>query len=471
MPPVEQNPEQQAEVKAQATQTGKETVSEHPDQLKRDNEQFLTRTEKLSQAERQRIAERTRADDQNGDLDLMRSGGRSLTELEADRLARHVDLASQFLTREKNQKELSFKVDFQNNDTAEWGLDLTDLLPANILAVDIYDQDNNLVYQDASFAKKGNKTGYFDAAGKEARVQTGFRIVVKKSQPVEALTDRKYGRQAYLNGSQEQEQMVYNAGVGKAKVEARAEAKKQGKRLITDKEFHDKLMTGLISLLNPETWKQFQTNGTFDTSKLGKFLGDLVDQNSVVIDQGTAQVEQQTRQAEQQKIEEAGQQPAQTVAEDQKPEKGEPQASTGVEGLPADKIKLIEVARSHIGSKEFRGKEVSGGTLACALVASTILKDAGVLDKTYLSVTDTENALMKIGWRKIIGKAQAGDVVIWGRTPSRMVDGIAQQGHKHIGIMTGSEFAVNNNSSLKEPVERKVDFNSPRGVYLLRAPA
>lgn len=86
---------------------------------------------------------------------------------------------------------------------------------------------------------------------------------------------------------------------------------------------------------------------------------------------------------------------------------------------------------------DFKNNKVyQGGNLGCAVVASGILKQAGVLDKKYPSIATLVPALQSQGWTRV-DTPQKGDVVVWG--PMQGTDG-----HGHVGICTDGKNAVNN---------------------------
>ena len=135
--------------------------------------------------------------------------------------------------------------------------------------------------------------------------------------------------------------------------------------------------------------------------------------------------------------------------------------------LDPSRKKLVETAKNYIGviRNEFRTPDVSGGSLACAKVASTILYDAGYLNAIFLGVDAVKEALLKRGWTYSSTKPEPGDVVIWGSTgqiTKQTENGtIVMPGHKHIGIATGSDLAVNNNSAKGMPTESKIYTGRP----------
>lgn len=87
--------------------------------------------------------------------------------------------------------------------------------------------------------------------------------------------------------------------------------------------------------------------------------------------------------------------------------------------------------------QDFKNNPVyQGGTLGCAVVASGILKQAGVLDKKYPSIATLVPALVDKGWTRV-DVPQKGDVVVWG-----LMQGT--DGHGHVGVCTDGKNAVNN---------------------------
>ncbi len=132
---------------------------------------------------------------------------------------------------------------------------------------------------------------------------------------------------------------------------------------------------------------------------------------------------------------------------------------------------ISKIARSVVGSTEFRGPEVDGGNLACAQVASTILYRAGILDRPNLSVAGTEAALKRKGWVEHSGPPREGDAVIWNRQKKRR-NGRIVLGHAHIGIMINDEKCVSNWSGVKMPREHYADRGcwNRRGVWKYLSP-
>jgi hypothetical protein len=155
--------------------------------------------------------------------------------------------------------------------------------------------------------------------------------------------------------------------------------------------------------------------------------------------------------------------------------KKEVETSEVKEGPVVDRI--VKSARSVVRSRNFRKPAaVNGGRLACALVVSSILKDAGKLKNTILSVSALKAELPKSGWEKHSGPPKRGDVIIFCPTRKSKANGEVIQGHGHAGVCTAEGTMVHNSSKLCEPVEVKFTskywmergieacYSPPRGV-------
>lgn len=434
---------------------------------------YLLPIEKLEVNKRQEYLNQANNWETTQDLDLLRSFGLSTQELNQSPLERHLRLSSIYLKRQPGS-DLAFKVDFQNNEMAEWGLDLTDLLPANILTVDVYDQEGTLIFENAQRGVKDGKIAYFESkSGKPAKVQTDFTVKIRETQNSSALKEKSHGPQAYKNALDESVYLTQNAGKTSIKEELRTQAEQQGKKLDTGVEFFDKILTGVLGLFSAENWQKLNKDGKFDFQGLGDQFKKILDSASYTPTAEEKQVNEKLVQQEKIRQDQSPQKTPTLGREDQKPSKlnFQPLTPEQEQALEPFRRKTIRTARTFLGSKNFRGPEVSGGRLACAQVATTILKEAGALDQVILNVDGSEQALLKKGWRKHLGPPQAGDVIIWGRLPSTIVDGVSKPGHKHIGIMTSNTTCIDNNSNIQMPTERKVDFNTNRGIHYLSPPA
>lgn len=115
--------------------------------------------------------------------------------------------------------------------------------------------------------------------------------------------------------------------------------------------------------------------------------------------------------------------------------------------------RIVAEARALIGSTAFRTSDVAGGTLACAKVVTTALKNAGALSKVHLNVRSTVADLKSKGWKEVsVPPFAEGDVITW-KTYDYTGDGVKDP-DTHVGIMLkeGNSYkAMNNSSSLRTP--------------------
>lgn len=119
--------------------------------------------------------------------------------------------------------------------------------------------------------------------------------------------------------------------------------------------------------------------------------------------------------------------------------------------------RIVNGIRSLIGSTAFRGADVKGGKVACAKVASTALKNAGVIGRVILGVPELVSELKKKGFKEVKAPPfKAGDVVTW-RTYDRNKDG-RKDNDTHVGIVDGNGQAISNSSSRRMPRRHSVTY-------------
>jgi len=138
----------------------------------------------------------------------------------------------------------------------------------------------------------------------------------------------------------------------------------------------------------------------------------------------------------------------------------------------ANKSRIVKEALDICGSTQFRGPEVAYGRLACAQVATEILRRAGYLSGQILSVDGAASELKRRGWQvhSSSESPQAGWVVVWNRTANRSSNGEIVAGHGHIGVVISDEGqCVSNSSNKKTPRIHNVNY-SRRGVAMFLSP-
>lgn len=111
--------------------------------------------------------------------------------------------------------------------------------------------------------------------------------------------------------------------------------------------------------------------------------------------------------------------------------------------------RVVKAAQSLVGMRNFPYDPLTqGGSLGCAQVVSTALKNAGVMNRICLNVTGVMSDLKARGWTYAqVPPYCAGDVVTW-KTYDCTGDGVKDE-DTHIGIAVenGNNVQVMNNSS------------------------
>ncbi|HNW33302.1 MAG TPA: SH3 domain-containing protein [Candidatus Ozemobacteraceae bacterium] len=116
--------------------------------------------------------------------------------------------------------------------------------------------------------------------------------------------------------------------------------------------------------------------------------------------------------------------------------------------------RVVNAAQALVGQKNFPYDPLTqGGAYGCAQVVSTALKNAGVVSRIRLCVSEVMADLKAIGWTYAqVPPYRAGDVITW-KTYDSDGDGVDDP-DTHIGIIMGSGNSVqamNNSSSQKMP--------------------
>ena len=150
--------------------------------------------------------------------------------------------------------------------------------------------------------------------------------------------------------------------------------------------------------------------------------------------------------------------------------------------------RLVEVAKKYAGTRYFQenyfdvgrqfSADVQGGRLGCALVVSSILREAGFMDdlKTpILGVELTETELQKRGWTRTNGPIEAGDVLVWAPAGAPVTDenGQVRARHGHIGIAISPTRCVHNSNNYEEDPstgKKKFVFKGPVEQNITRTP-
>src|SRR3989344_170532 len=122
----------------------------------------------------------------------------------------------------------------------------------------------------------------------------------------------------------------------------------------------------------------------------------------------------------------------------------------------------LAMINNSLGTKMFRNcyARVNGrrqdilrnGDLACAVYVSTILTFVQLLNCPHTTVTKTELAMKRAGWRRI-KTPRAGAVIIW--ELKRWASG---ESHRHIGFFLQKGRAISNSPERGYPIIHHLTF-------------
>lgn len=178
-PPEATGAETSPETADSSPSTADETLHEQPDQHDKDladfNKDFLEAKKKGAPA----LEEFSKLD-KSGDFTSMRRGGVEQTDDQNDTLKKHSRLSSAFLEKEQAEGKKTYRVDFKENSTAERYVGAGDILPPNVEAIMVKDDNGNVVSARAvRNINARNRIGYYDTAtGKYVSIHSGYSIIV-----------------------------------------------------------------------------------------------------------------------------------------------------------------------------------------------------------------------------------------------------------------------------------------------------
>ncbi len=273
-PPGSEQPTDQAEQQPETQGRSSETMPQNPEQHKRNCTEYLQKIEQQKE-NRDTLRENYRKYEENSDLYLLRAAGQSLSVIKNNPNEKHSRLSAAFLEMHPG---MEFEANFDGNKLAENGLDLTDFFPPNVLEIDVKDENGDLIAENAkrSVAKKGGP-GYFDADKNRIKIKTGYRIIIKKTQVQEAMTNSKLGMETTLNTMADQTDAEENAQNDVILDQARDKAEEEGKELPQEVDKIETIIDEIRNFLKPETWENFKTDGNFDFQKLADYVSGVVE--------------------------------------------------------------------------------------------------------------------------------------------------------------------------------------------------
>lgn len=115
--------------------------------------------------------------DLSGNVEALRTAGRTEQQNLQDGLTKHALLSSAFLQQVPGQS-LRFKVDFKGNETAYWKVGAGDILPPTVNKIRIYKPDGTILEGTRGYHVHTRRIGYFDQGGNYLPVFSNDEIEV-----------------------------------------------------------------------------------------------------------------------------------------------------------------------------------------------------------------------------------------------------------------------------------------------------
>jgi lysozyme family protein len=372
--------------------------------------EFESRKEKIPKAEVKKFLEAAGEWEKNNNIYEIRRAGISAKENEKDPLIKHAKLSSAYLSRVKGRERPTYKVDFQNNELAEYKVGAGDILPPTVTIIEVNGERGF-----RSVNPKNGRIGYYNS---EVFRETGeYEYIPVFTGDTITIIKTEFPDSPVIKRREIAEHVTLYQRKGPEPVE--------------------------LSEMTPA-----EKRAEEDLAKLERESKARIEKAKAK--RGIAGLREEM-------------------------EEGREGVYVGSAELIRQRRRVVEIARKYVGREvpEFRTREVRGGKLACAKVATTILQEAGYLDDIELKVDDARDALIRNGWRASNEPAEPGDVVIWAptRRKIRRTQGALQiiPGHRHIGIALGPNWAVSNSSDLGMAREHII-YTGRRVEALLKPP-
>jgi hypothetical protein len=179
---------------------------EKPDQLQEDLDPYIREMDNLPQDQLQKsqalFAELASVDPADAEkykknISQIRTAGQSQEENKNNPLKKHVLLSKEYLqtqqVEDNGQAKISFTVDFKNNTMAENHVGMGDLLPTNVEAVKVID-DNGYTITNKAVRRinKNNRIGYYDYdSGAYIPIYTGFKVIILQTKKDTKESEKK----------------------------------------------------------------------------------------------------------------------------------------------------------------------------------------------------------------------------------------------------------------------------------------
>jgi hypothetical protein len=183
--------------------------------------------ESIKESERAKFEQNLLRWDKDGEVESIRRAGVGAKDNEDDYLKRHELLSKSFLTKTP-EPGFRFKVDFKGNNLAEWKVGAGDLLPPNVLTINLY-RNGQVISGVRGRNPETGRIGYYEENALKRRqydyvaVHTGDEIEITGTETVPPPGTRRilaeqigvYQQGAASDSSSEGDEILYDAKTGR----------------------------------------------------------------------------------------------------------------------------------------------------------------------------------------------------------------------------------------------------------------
>lgn len=123
--------------------------------------EFMDAT-KISDKERTELRKNLEQWDQSGDVEKIRTAGQTQDQNRDNYIRRHLLLSSEFLRKSEGETTLKLKIDFKNNNLAEWRVGMADMMPPNVKKVRLTRADGSTAIGIRAMNPATKRIGYYE---------------------------------------------------------------------------------------------------------------------------------------------------------------------------------------------------------------------------------------------------------------------------------------------------------------------
>lgn len=200
------------------------------------------------------------------DIRALRNGGVSLKENDENELEKFERLAAAFLApavpAKNTEGHTEFLVDFAGNELAEWNVGAGHCLPPSVARVRVFDENGDVLFQDAERGIKNGKVGYFEkSTGAYVAIHTGYRIELLDTLDAKKEEDKPVLEKAFAEEKEFFERNEQKTAL--LPVFQEFFDKKGWKVFVSECDFEENLVK-YVGSRDAEWWKEYKKTGVLN---------------------------------------------------------------------------------------------------------------------------------------------------------------------------------------------------------------